>query len=129
MNASTIALSFPSARVRHSQLAQPACSWIQIACVGLIQQHDLQIPEGTLKSEAGHSLGEEPCHHKRQAWPIRGHNVLYYGVVVLGSRRHGQQARGINLGPLVANIAHDNEHSSSIVMLMRMAGVRPPPLQ
>lgn len=37
--------------------------------------------------------------------------------------------RGINLGPLVANIAHDNEHSSSIIMLMRMAGITPPPFQ
>jgi uncharacterized damage-inducible protein DinB len=36
--------------------------------------------------------------------------------------------RGIKLGMLVGNIAHDNEHSSTMVMLMRMSGTSPPPL-
>jgi uncharacterized damage-inducible protein DinB len=38
------------------------------------------------------------------------------------------RTRGVNLGPLVANIAHDNEHASLIMMLMRMSGIKPPPL-
>lgn len=45
-----------------------------------------------------------------------------------GSWQQGN-TRGINLGPLIANIAHDNEHASTIVMLMRMSGIAPPPLE
>ena len=45
-----------------------------------------------------------------------------------GSWQQGN-TRGINLGPLIANIAHDNEHSSFIIMLMRMTGISPPPFQ
>lgn len=36
--------------------------------------------------------------------------------------------RGIKLGMLVGNIAHDNEHSSTMTMLMRMSGVSLAPL-
>jgi uncharacterized damage-inducible protein DinB len=38
------------------------------------------------------------------------------------------RSRGVNLGPLVATIAHDNEHWGILVMLMRMSGVEPPRL-
>jgi hypothetical protein len=33
--------------------------------------------------------------------------------------------RGVKLGPLVGNLAHDNEHSSTMIMLMRMSGIAP----
>ena len=58
-------------------------------------------------------------------------DVVYTTMTDANLSRSWQQGntRGINLGPLVANIAHGNEHASTVIMLMRMSGIKPPPFQ
>lgn len=58
-------------------------------------------------------------------------NAVYEGMTDTNLSTSWQQGdtRGINLGPLVANIAHDNEHWGILIMLMRISGVAPPRLQ